>query len=239
MQLHAAAESLPALTEFYADRLGIEQTGESTFQIGATELEFVPATGDPFYHFALLAPGNRFDALLEWARELTELLPNPETGEVVFDFSFWSAYAIYFHDPAGNIVELIAHRGIGETDAEGPFTPGELLGFSELGLVGSDIPGMARDLEQLSLELWDGTIDEPGRLAFVGERARTLILCPENRGWLPTGRSAEPHPVEALLSGPPRGENLIGPHRVSRALPPRARAGGRTRPGRSGLATRR
>ena len=60
--------------------------------------------------------------------------------------------------------------------------------------------------QQLGLELWDGTVDEPGRLAFVGERARTLILSPPGRGWLPTRRAAEPHPVDALLAGRPEGE---------------------------------
>ncbi|HEX9416509.1 MAG TPA: hypothetical protein VF895_07375 [Gaiellaceae bacterium] len=214
VRLHAGEDSLPALIEFYADRLGVRQTG-ATFRIGATELEFVSAPGDPFYHFALLVPGNRFDAALAWAKERVELLPYQETGEVAFDFDNWAALALYIHDPAGNIVELIAHRGIGETAAEGPFDSGELLGFSELGLIGDPVT-MASDLEHLGLELWDGTLEGPGRLAFVGEKARTLILSSEGRGWFPTGRPAEPHPVEALLSGPPRGKALVGPHRVSR-----------------------
>ena len=119
-------------------------------------------------------------------------LPDRETGEVVFDFDHWDAKAFYFHDPAGNIVEVIAHEGIDEH------------GLSELGLVG-DPNELAPPLLELGLELWDGTLDEPGRLAFIGERGRTLILSPEGRGWLPTGRPAEPHPVEAVISGPPPG----------------------------------
>ena len=60
---------------------------------------------------------------------------------------------------------------------------------------------MARLLRgELGLELWDGSLEE-GRLAFLGERARTLILGPPGRGWLPTGRPAELHPVEAELFG--------------------------------------
>jgi hypothetical protein len=54
-------------------------------------------------------------------------------------------------------------------------------------------------LESRGLRLWDGTIDEPDRLAFVGEPGRTLILAPSGRGWMPTGRPAEPHPVEFRL----------------------------------------
>ena len=59
-----------------------------------------------------------------------------------------------------------------------------------------------RRLETVGLQMWDGTIDEPGSLAFVGEQARTLILAPPGRGWLPTGRPAEAHPLAVRLEGP-------------------------------------
>ena len=47
------------------------------------------------------------------------------------------------------------------------------------------------------------------RLAFVGEKARTLILCRAGRPWLPTGRPAEAHPVEVVLVGA-EGEVPLG-----------------------------
>ena len=72
---------------------------------------------------------------------------------------------------------------------------------TKLGLVGDPVV-LARQLaEKLGLALWDGTVEESGRLAFVGDPARTFILAPPGRGWLPTGRAAEPHPVEALIAG--------------------------------------
>jgi catechol 2,3-dioxygenase-like lactoylglutathione lyase family enzyme len=198
VRLDAPTEALPALTDFYGTTLGFG-VEHGALAIGVARLEFQGSDGEPFYHFALLAPGNRFEAMLEWAAGRTELLPDPETGDAVFDFTNWDAQACYFHDPAGNIFELIAHRGVGEADATGPFEAHEVLGFSELGLVG-DPRAMAAELSDLGLELWDGTLDEPGRLAFVGEKARTLILSPPGRGWLPTGREAEAHAVDVLLS---------------------------------------
>ena len=78
-------------------------------------LELV-ATGDgtdPFHHFALLVPGDRFDAARAWLGERVEPLARDD-GETVFPFDFWDARAAYFHDPAGNIVELIAHAGVAE-----------------------------------------------------------------------------------------------------------------------------
>ena len=50
-----------------------------------------------------------------------------------------------------------------------------------------------------------GTLEEQGQLAFVGERGRTFILAPLGRGWMPTGRPSERHPVEAEVSGAASG----------------------------------
>src|SRR6185503_16911232 len=202
--LHAPAGRLLELAGFYG-RLGLEVQSDGeraiSFRAGETELELVSSDGEPFYHFALLVPGNRFEAAYAAAGSVAELLPERETGDTVFDSDNWSSLACYFHDPAGNIVELIAHRGLLETAVDGEFGAAELIGLSELGLVG-DRPVMAAGLAGvLGLELWDGTLAEPTRLAFVGERARTLILAPPGRGWVPTGRAAEAHPVDAVLAG--------------------------------------
>ena len=210
--LHAPADRLPALAGFYRE-VGLEvESGRRgiSFQAGETEIELLGGPGSPFYHFALLVPGNRFDAARAWAGAAATLLPDRETGETVFAFAAWHALACYFNDPAGNVVELIAHRGVAERDAEGPFQATELVGLSELGLVG-DPPTMARRLaDGLGLELWDGTVAEPGRLAFVGERARTLILSPPGRTWLPTQQAAEAHPVDALIAGGRDAELELG-----------------------------
>jgi hypothetical protein len=173
VRLRAPEHLLPKLQDFYA-RLG---TGE-------TEVEFVPGEGEPFYHFAFLAPPRRFDELLA---ATPEPLADRETGNVVFDFQSWDAKAFYFHDPAGNIVEIVTHETIDSQD------------MSELGLVG-DKHAMAAELATLGLDLWDGTLEDDRYLAFVGERGRTLILASPGRGWMPTGRPGEPHPAEVTLS---------------------------------------
>ena len=97
---------------------------------------------------------------------------------------------------------------MGERGATGPFAPAESLGLSEIGLVGDTrtiAEALARDI---GLRVWSGTVTDPDGLAFVGERARTLILSPPGRGWLPTGRPAEPHPVEVDVRGA-RGEAVL------------------------------
>jgi hypothetical protein len=198
VRLRAPAGSESALEEFYAERLGLD----SGDKIGETQLTFESGPGEPFHHFAILVPGNRFDAALEWIAERTELLPNPETREVVFDFENWVALACYFHDPAGNIVELIAHRGLEESTEVGPFSARELVGISELGLVGDKAALAAALHHELGLEPWAGELENAATLAFVGEKARTFILSPVGRGWLPTGRPAEAHPCKVVVATP-------------------------------------
>ena len=123
----------------------------------------------------------------------------------MFDFPGWNAQACYFHDPAGNIVELIAHQDREATGASGPFDASELLGLSELGLVGQPTAMAPPLTEGLGLRVWDGRVADHDALAFVGEPARTLILVPTARGWLPTGRPAERHPIQVAISGDQRG----------------------------------
>lgn len=184
----------PGLAGFYRDVLGLPLDGDAVV-VGETRFRFGVGNGDPFYHFALLVPGNRFEAAFAWSRERVELLGD------VFESDAWDSRAVYFHDPAGSIVELIAHHGVEENDRVGDFAAEELVGCSELGIVG-DRRELLRRLESAGLELWDGELDEPNRLAFVGEKARTFILAPPERGWVPTGRPAERHPVEALVEAP-------------------------------------
>jgi hypothetical protein len=179
------------LRDFYGGELGLPLDGDA-IMIGETRLRFRVEPGGAFYHFALLVPGDRFPAALQWTRGRVELLGD------VFEFENWDAEAVYFHDRAGSIVELIAHHGLEENGRAGAFAADELVGFSELGIVG-DPPRLLQQLETEGLELWSGTVDEPDRLAFVGEKGRTLIIAPPGRSWLPTDRPAEPHPVEYVL----------------------------------------
>ena len=221
VRLAVTASLVPDLSAFYGDLLGLRPVDHGAdpvaFEVGETVLAFRPGGGSPFYHVALLVPGDRFEAAVDWARDRVELLPDRETGDVVFDFTNGDANAVYFHDPAGSIVELIAHRGVGEGGRSGEFAAAELLGLSEVGVV-CDPPLAAETLRsELGLELWDGSVTGEARLAFVGEQARTLILCRAGRPWLPTGRPAEAHPVEVVLAGGPEGEvRLDAGCRVSR-----------------------
>ena len=170
--------------------------------MGAAALRFEAASvgSEPFYHFALLVPGNRFAAARAWLAARTPLLARPESEETVFAFDAWSALACYAHDPAGNIVELIAHRGMEESPERGAFGAAELRGLSELGIVTPDLVAGLGALHATGLELWYGEVSGQRQgFGFVGRQAHTLILCPPGRPWLPTARPAEPHPLQTVM----------------------------------------
>ena len=206
----AAAAAVPgALERFYVGCLGFTAVaGDGDALIldagGGSQVMFDPVAdgGRPFYHFALLVPGDRYAASRAWLERCAGLLTRPGQTSTTFRFDAWNADACYFHDPAGNIVELIAHRGLGEGRADtAAFAPGELLGISEIGLVVADPPAAARTLASTGVDLWSGGVHGDDALAFVGRQAHTLILCAPGRPWLPTQRPAECHPVTAALTG--------------------------------------
>ena len=200
---HATGEE-DALFRFYGDVLGLQRIGGGlTFRVGPgmlllfnRERSSVQSTPPP--HGAA-GPGHTCfvaDDYEGWRQRIVD------EGVAILEERTWDngVRSFYFHDPAGNIVELIAHRGVDESERDGPFTAAELVGVSELGLVG-DRRELAAALGELGLAHWTGDLDAEGRLAFVGEKARTLILSPPGRGWLPTGRPSEPHPVDVTITG--------------------------------------
>ncbi len=188
---------------FYVEDLGLGRISGADaptgYAVGPARLRFTETDDDsaPFYHFAFLAPGDRFAEAKRWLSGAGRLLSD-SNGQTTFDFDFWDARASYALDPAGNIVEIIAHHGVADSGVSGAFDPGELRGLSELGLVTDRVPEAVETLQQASLPLWYGSTQAES-LAFCGAKAHTLIVGSAGRGWLPTGRRAEVHAVQAQI----------------------------------------
>jgi catechol-2,3-dioxygenase len=195
---------LEAQREFYAERLGLplEDNGADAFTVraGSSLLRFERAEeGEPTYHFAFNVPANRFAESKAWIAERAELVTHE--GDDEFDFSSWNAHAVYFFDPAGNIVELISRHGLSNA-ADAP----ALLEISEMGMPTSDVPALVEAIESgLGLELYDGGGDT---FAALGDERGLLIVVRSGRTWFPEAGEGRPWPLELTLTAPLQADLL-------------------------------
>ena len=92
------------------------------------------------------------------------------------DFSHWNAHAIFFLDPAGNLVEYIARHDLKNASA-GDFSVKDILYLSEIAFIVSDVQDIGKQfLQNLSLKEYrpssDGFWpigDEYGLLLMINE----------------------------------------------------------------------
>src|SRR5690625_4251509 len=88
----------------------ISEKGDHFFslRIGTSTLTFKQSEEKSIYHFAFNIPGNHITTAKHWLSERVSL--NKEDGKDEIYYKSFNADAIYFNDPAGNIVEFIGRR---------------------------------------------------------------------------------------------------------------------------------
>ncbi|GAB2939838.1 hypothetical protein GCM10027048_00050 [Hymenobacter coalescens] len=211
LALHLLAPDLPALRAFYGQVLALPvqqpHPAELHVTVGCSRLLFrqAPPGAEPFYHFAFSVPHNRLEEVYTWLRARTPLLPFTD-GQPIADFPNWQARAFYFLDPAGNILECIARRGLPNA-APDSFTAPGLLDLSEAGLVTPDVLSTA---EAITAAHGVPGFHRGPRLpnfAALGDDEGLLVLTATGRGWLPTGRPAERHWLR--LAGEQDGQAFV------------------------------
>jgi catechol 2,3-dioxygenase-like lactoylglutathione lyase family enzyme len=237
LELTLAGTDLAALRRFYASVLGLRvlatlTRGGLAVQAGQTRLTFVPAPAGaslpgsaPRYHFAFDVPAERFEAAVTWLRQRGGLIASP-TGENRFHSQGWNADMVYFADPVGNVLELIARHAAPEDETrpkiapETLFSVREILAVSEIGLPAPSVTDAVGGL----LERMPGAAIYSGagsdEFTAVGDERGLLIVVRRGRIWFPeTGIQAEFLPVNALvqletgrryrLSAPPYPYHII------------------------------
>ncbi|MEY9091673.1 VOC family protein [Paenibacillus sp. RC84] len=200
LTLHAS--NLTELKEFYGERLRLPVTGDTetsfSFRAGNTNVTFVRSApdSDSFYHFAFNIPENKIEEAAGWLRDRVELLGQEE--DPVVHFESWNAHAVYFKDPAGNIVELIARHNL-ENASRKPFGEEDFLCVSEIGMPVDDVSAALRDLKrQAGLEAWKTPSDT---FAPVGDENGLFIVVKKGRVWFAGERSSHPHPLAVRTDG--------------------------------------
>ncbi len=191
MRIHEVellAGDLAALNDFYGRVLDLpvlySDSASLTIRIGTSRLVFhaAPDGWHGIYHVAFNIPENQLDAARQWLSARVPLLVSPD-GTDTFFFPDWNAHAVYFADPAGNILELIARHTLPTAD-ERPISAASLLSISEIGLAAADVPATVQELHTaLSVPIYRGA-GSPDFTA-VGDEEGLLIVVRHGRGWFP------------------------------------------------------
>lgn len=198
------APSPPELLSFYVETLAlnglVDGRDEIAVQAGQTTVRFrrAPEGTKPTYHFAFRVVANDFDSAKAGLAERVDLLRHDGADEFVWDF--WGARAIYVHDPAGNIVELMAFPELDPSGA-GRFCSESYVGLAELGLPVADPRATVDRLgETFQIGVWDRSEVSLDGLTPVGEQGASFVITPIGRAWL-FGFAAEDSPLKIVLGG--------------------------------------
>ena len=193
-------EDLAAQHHFYTRVLGLPEVyaDESAFavQAGYTRLGFRQKPGVAPYHFAFNIPAGQEEEARQWLARRTDLLSFQ--GQQIIDFSAWEAYAMYFRDPMGNIVEFIARRPLGLSPKR-PFGPVAIAGLSELGMAVHDIAPVLQKLGQhYGLAQFDGNVES---FCAVGDHEGLFIVVNQaQKEWFPAGIPAKVAPLACTFT---------------------------------------
>lgn len=167
-------------------------------QVGASRLTFTRTNNAHvgIAHFAFNIPENQFAAAKQWLQERTPLWRNTDGGDEFF-FEAWNAHAMYFHDPDGNILELIARHTLPSANNQ-PFSQTSILNISEIGIVTDDVPAQVAAIEaRIGAPVYCG----PGSDSFtpVGDEEGLFIVVKRGRMWFgDRGKQAEPVPISVV-----------------------------------------
>ncbi|WP_171056274.1 VOC family protein [Paenibacillus sinopodophylli] len=200
--LHTA--SVSALLPFYKDVLGLPviRSGAEGFTVQAgwseltfRELEQLPAV-EHYYHFAFTIPENKLPEAKRWIEALTQL--GTEAGQDISYSEAWNSHSVYFEDPAGNILELIARHTMNNAVSH-PFDPKrDILCISEIGVPTAQVPAAVERLAELGLLTYK-TRNES--FNPVGDDNGLLMVVETGRRWHFTAKSAECFPVRVTVHG--------------------------------------
>lgn len=211
IRLHT--RNLAAQQHFYAEQLGLPIVSRSaalTLQVGVARLTFVQAelAAEQIYHFAFNIPPQQFGEAKAWLNRTV----SGEAGFAESFFEHWNAHALYFFDPAGNIVELIARHTL-SVAARHPFNAASLLGISEIGIVTDTV---ADTVAQLRLA-FDAPIyrnSQSAEFTALGDDEGLFIVVRRGRLWFAGTLQQRPAtfaPLEVTIAVPGGSKVFSGP----------------------------
>ncbi|MFJ5713073.1 VOC family protein [Neobacillus sp. NPDC093127] len=199
-QLILETNQIAELKHFYKYVLDLQVPEESwnsfIIKVGFTQLMFTETkhNNEPFYHFAINIPSNKLEKAKAWITERGVELNIEDDKDEVF-FQSWNANSIYFEDPAGNIVELIARHNLPNA-REGKFTSDDMLNVSEIGIAREQVLPLVRVLNEKGIPSWR---EEDEDFTPVGNEEGLIIVVKRGRPWYFSSKNAEIYPVTLFI----------------------------------------
>jgi len=193
---------LDELKNFYGEvlELPVSTNGENTISIQTlnSTLTFTEANDinykEPFYHFAFNIPNNKYAEAKAWISERVSLIKSD--GEDEFIFESWNARAMYFYDPAGNILEFIARYDLDNSSTE-KFSAKSILNISEIGMSVHSVENFYNEINSgLKLPIFSG---DTKNFSALGDDNGLMIVVPEKRIWYPNLTEAGIFPVTVII----------------------------------------
>lgn len=194
------------LLPFYRDGLRFPVVSASkdelVLQAGATRLRFTrwkpssAAASIPYYHFAFNIPENKLEEAKRWVESFAEL--GREAGNDISRSEAWNSDSVYFLDPGGNVLELIARHTM-DNAIDRPFDPHQdVERISEIGLPTQSVPYAVNELQKLGMLSYQGRNDS---FNPVGDEEGMFIVVQPGRRWHFTSLTAECYPFAVEVEG--------------------------------------
>ncbi|KZE47163.1 bleomycin resistance protein [Brevibacillus parabrevis] len=189
---------------FYTNvlQMPLVERSERSFsvRVGDALLVFQRAAEKPFYHFACGIAETAFDAYAKVIQEHRVVLRHKDGQEIMQSYT-WKGKQLYFSDPEGNILEMLAFPSEAKTS---------WLSIQEIGMPVPDVPAYAASLQSIPLP---HTFEpESATFRFYGDQDGVLVLVKENRPWFPTDRGATIHPILVEAASDPGQPRHFQPH---------------------------
>jgi hypothetical protein len=193
---------METLKEFYSSILELpvllDGKKQILIRVGSSDLIFMETkTIEPVYHFAFNIPANKIEEAKEWLSYKVKLLWMDDYKNDIANFVNWNAKSVYFYDPAGNILELIARFDLNNENDE-TFSSKQFLSINEVGLVFSQENFERRNAELQTLYSLPYFSKQPPLPQFraIGDDEGLFVVVPEHRNWFPTDKPAGMFPLD-------------------------------------------
>ncbi|SEO95191.1 VOC family protein [Paenibacillus sp. OV219] len=212
------ANSLMEVKNFYVDTLELPLLESSaqkvSVTVGESILTFIHSIDheSPYYHFAFNMTEYKVAHALHWLKDKNIEINRINDHDIIHSQS-WNADSIYFNDPVGNIVELIARHNLQEDDQGGLFTQLDIKNISEVGLPFVDVKqAMMLLTEKYGIEVYK---DSNEVFAALGDENGLFILSGLSRNWLSSNKVVKAFPLTVhIVNNDNSSEELINQYMI-------------------------